>query len=102
MRHARHPAAVRHPHTGRAALYVNPLQSARFEGMGEAESEELLEELFRYTENEALIYEHVWQKGDLVIWDNWATSHARTDFPADQTRLLRRSIVRGRALEEAL
>jgi taurine dioxygenase len=101
VRYARHPAVVAHPHTGRPALYVSPLQTARFEGMDGEESAALLTELFAYTENVDLIYEHVWQKGDLVIWDNWGTAHARTDFPADQTRLLRRSIVRGRALSEA-
>jgi taurine dioxygenase len=101
VRYARHPAVVAHPHTGRPALYVSPLQTARFEDMDPDESEALLTALFAYTENSDLIYEHVWRKGDLVIWDNWGTAHARTDFPADQTRLLRRSIVRGQPLAEA-
>ncbi|MDH3239660.1 MAG: TauD/TfdA family dioxygenase [Alphaproteobacteria bacterium] len=101
VRHARHPAVIRHPHNGRPVLYVSPLQTARIEGMNAAESASLLTRLFAYTENPDLIYEHVWRKGDLVIWDNWGTAHARTDFPADQTRLLRRSIVRGKPLAEA-
>lgn len=95
VRYARHPAVIRHPHTGRPVLYVSPLQTARIEGMAANESEALLQKLFAYTEKSQLIYEHVWRPGDLVIWDNWGSAHARTDFPADQRRLLRRSIVRG-------
>jgi taurine dioxygenase len=102
VRHARHPAVVRHPNNGRAALYVSPLLTARIEGLAREESEQLLAELFKYTENQKIIYEHVWRPGDLVIWDNWGSTHARTDFPAEQTRLLRRSIVKGQALEAVL
>jgi taurine dioxygenase len=102
VRHAWHPVVVRHPNNGRAALYVNPLLTARIEGLARPESDKLLSQLFKYTENEKIIYEHVWRPGDLVIWDNWGSAHARTDFPADQTRLLRRSIVRGQPLEAAL
>src|SRR5712691_1178659 len=41
------------------------------------------------------VYTHVWRKGDLVVWDNRCSSHARTDFPADQRRLLLRTTVKG-------
>ncbi len=101
VRHARHPAVVRHPNNGRAALYISPLLTARIEGLPKDESDQLLGELFKYIENEKIIFEHVWRPRDLVIWDNWGSTHARTDFPAEQTRLLRRSIVKGQALEAA-
>jgi taurine dioxygenase len=102
VRHAWHPAVVRHPNNGRAALYVSPLLTARIEGLDKAESDSVLAELFKYIDNDSLMYEHIWRPGDLVIWDNWGSTHARTDFPAEQTRLLRRSIVKGQALEAAL
>lgn len=101
VRHARHPAVVRHPNNGRTALYVNPLLTARIEGMARETSDQLLNEACKFTENEDLIYEHVWRPGDLVIWDNWGSCHARTDFPHDQIRLLRRSIVKGQPLQAA-
>ena len=44
------------------------------------------------------VYTHNWQVGDLVMWDNWCTMHARTDFPRDQTRMLRRYTISGQAL----
>lgn len=101
VRHARHPAVVRHPHTGRKALYINPLFTSRIEGIPRDESDALLEEICRFTENLDLVYSHAWQQRDLLVWDNWGSCHAREDFPADQIRMLRRSIVKGRALAAA-
>ena len=94
------PVAISHPRTGRKALYVNPLITARIEGLPEADSDALLEELFGFTEDRGLIYEHVWREGDLVMWDNWCSCHARTDFPATERRLLRRCTILGEALAE--
>src|SRR5579862_6445515 len=82
-----HPVARTHEETKRKALYVNRLMSVRIEGMPEAESDELLNFLFDHS--------HAWRKGDLIVWDNRCSSHARTDFPADQRRLLLRTTVKG-------
>ena len=63
-------------------------------------SEEILGPLFDLTEQKAHYYEHVWQPGDLVMWDNLACLHARTNWPDNQTRLLRRCTVEGERLWE--
>jgi taurine dioxygenase len=34
------------------------------------------------------------------MWDNRCTTHARTDFPKDERRLLRRCTVEGEPLRE--
>ena len=34
------------------------------------ESEALLQRLFEIAEDPAIIYEHVWRVGDLIMWDN--------------------------------
>ncbi len=94
------PVAITHPRTGRKALYVNPLMTARIEGLPEDESDELLEALFGFAEDRGVIYEHVWREGDLVMWDNWCSCHARTDFPETERRLLRRCTILGEALAE--
>ena len=101
VRHARHPAAIKHPNNGRTALYINPLLTARIEGLPRDESDQIIKEVCRYIENDSLIYTHKWRPNDMVIWDNWGSVHARTDFPADQTRLMRRSIVKGQPLNAA-
>lgn len=90
-----HPVVRTHEETGRKALYVNRLMSVRIEGMAEAESDALLNALFDHSEQPEFVYTHVWRKGDLIVWDNRCSSHARTDFPADQRRLLLRTTVKG-------
>jgi taurine dioxygenase len=90
-----HPVVRTHDETGRKALYVNRLMSVRIEGMAEAESDALLDFLFDHSEKPEFVYTHVWRKGDLIVWDNRCSSHARTDFPADQRRLLLRTTVKG-------
>ncbi len=90
-----HPVVRTHEETKRKALYVNRLMSVRIEGMEEAESDALLNFLFDHSEKPEFVYTHVWRKGDLIVWDNRCSSHARTDFPADQRRLLLRTTVKG-------
>jgi alpha-ketoglutarate-dependent taurine dioxygenase len=90
-----HPVVRTHPATGRKALYVNRLMTVRIEDLPEHESEELLAFLFDHQERREFIYEHVWRVGDLLMWDNRCTLHARTDFSADERRLMRRVTILG-------
>lgn len=90
-----HPVVRTHPVTGRKALYVNRLMTVRIEGLPAQESDELLALLFDHQERCEFIYEHVWRAGDLVMWDNRCTLHARTDFSPNERRLMRRITIRG-------
>src|SRR5262249_5859869 len=92
-----HPVVRTHEETRRKALYVNRLMSVRIEDLPETESEALLNFLFDHCEKPEFVYTHVWRVGDLIVWDNRCSSHARTDFPADQRRLLLRTTVKGMA-----
>ena len=74
-------ATHRHYHqTGRRALYVNELMSALIDGYSEGESRDIIEALNAHVKSADVIYEHKC-RGDLMMWDNWCTMHARTDFP---------------------
>jgi taurine dioxygenase len=90
-----HPVVRTHPATGRKALYVNRLMTVRIEGLPAQESDDLLALLFAHQERRQFVYEHVWRPRDLVMWDNRCTLHARTDFSADERRLLRRVTILG-------
>ncbi|HUB97462.1 MAG TPA: TauD/TfdA family dioxygenase [Stellaceae bacterium] len=89
-----------HPDTGRRTLFVDRLMTARIEGMSAAESDAILEELYEIGERRAFIYEHLWRLGDVLMWDNRCTIHARTWFPPEESRLLRRCTVEGEPLVE--
>jgi taurine dioxygenase len=90
-----HPVVRTHPATGRKALYVNRLMTQRIEGLPPQESDELLGFLFDHQEQPQFIFEHVWRPGDLLMWDNRCTLHARTDFSANERRLMRRVTILG-------
>ena len=90
-----HPAVRTHPATGRKALYVNRLMTREIEGLPREESDAILQKLFDHQEQRKFIYEHVWRPGDILMWDNRCTLHARTDFSAGERRLLRRVTILG-------
>jgi taurine dioxygenase len=91
--HYAHPVFRKHPATGRSALFVNELMTEEIIGLPKDESDEILAFLFAHLRRPEFIYEHVWRVGDLVMWDNRCSLHARTDFPGDQRRMLRRLTV---------
>ena len=87
---ATHDLVRTHPETGRKALYLNRLMTRRVVGMERGESDALLARLFDHAERPEFVYAHKWAVGDVLIWDNRCLNHARTDFPRDEDRLLRR------------
>ena len=89
------PMVRTHPDTGRKALYVNRLMTWTVEGMDDADGRALLDQLFDHIEQDQFIYAHKWRVGDLILWDNRCTLHARTDFSDKERRLLRRHVVEG-------
>lgn len=95
IKHQWQPIFVAHPETGRTALYISRLMTARIEGLPRAESDAILEQLFDISEDPAIVYEHVWTAGDVAMWDNRCSIHGRTDFAPTERRLLRRCTVEG-------
>ena len=89
------PIFVTHPATKRKALYISRLMSAKIEGLAPDENEEILEQLFDISEDPSVVFEHVWEKGDMVMWDNYASIHMRRDFPRDEPRLMLRLTLDG-------
>ena len=98
--HFYHPVFITHPETGRKTLFVDRLMTTRIEGMSDAESAAALDQLYEIGERREFIFEHEWRLGDFLMWDNRCTIHARTDFPKEERRLLRRCTVEGEPLCE--
>ena len=85
-----HPVVIRHPETGRRALFVNPSYTVRLVGLEAGESEALLDFLFRHVTRSGFQLRHHWHPRDLVLWDERSTLHlAPTDFGIHPRRLVR-------------
>lgn len=94
---ATHPLFIEHEETHRTAVYVSRLITDSIVELDAGKSEALLSKLFDHCEQESLIYEHAWQPGDFVMWDNRCVTHGRGDFPETERRLLRRTVIQGNA-----
>jgi taurine dioxygenase len=91
----KHPVFRTNEDTNRKAVYINRLMTVGVEGMAPEESDPLLNAVFDHAEKPEFVYEHVWRVGDLLLWDNRCSSHARTDFPSTERRLMLRTTVKG-------
>ncbi|MGE0700881.1 MAG: TauD/TfdA dioxygenase family protein, partial [Hyphomicrobiaceae bacterium] len=77
--------------SGRKALYCNVGYVIQIDGMAKAESDELLDYLFRHQSQDKYKYAHRWTEGDVLAWDNLSTVHnAIADYRADEPRHMRR------------
>lgn len=76
---AKHPAVLINPQTGVKTLYVAP-NLRGFEGLSEAESRTLKDELLLYQLRPEHIYQHKWRMGDMLIYDNAQLLHKRDAF----------------------
>jgi taurine dioxygenase len=92
----RHPVMRLHPITGRKVLFVNEGFTAFIEGIPEQESAAVLEELYRHITRPEAQYRHIWQIGDLLIWDNCLTQHrAVRNYELPLRRRMHRTTVAG-------
>ena len=83
-----HPIIRTHPETGRKALYFDPGKILRIEGLEDAESDALIDELTHRMIQPDAEYHHRWRKGDIVIWDNRCSYHkAAGDYPPEEDRI---------------
>lgn len=84
-----HPIAVRHPDTGRATLYVSPVESTEIVGLPDDEAQAILAEIFDHVLRPEKIYRHAWRRGDLVVFDAVGTMHHREAFAPSQRRFMK-------------
>lgn len=91
-----HPVVVKHPVTGRKALFVAKDVVSRIVGMDEAESRKLIDELEAFATQDRFVYRHKWRVGDLLVWDNRSTLHQATPYDqAQYRRVMYRTQVKG-------
>ena len=93
-----HPVVIRHPGSGRKALYVNPGFTVRIDGWTDEESRPLLEYLYQHAVRPEFSCRFQWGPGSIAFWDNRCTWHyALNDYPG-QRRLMHRITIEGAPL----
>lgn len=75
------------PVNGREALYIAS-HAFKVDGLDEAESQALIDELTAFCTQPAFVYSHQWQVGDVLLWDQRAVLHRGTPWPYEQPRTL--------------
>ncbi|MBT5110839.1 MAG: TauD/TfdA family dioxygenase [Rhodospirillaceae bacterium] len=91
-----HPIARTHPETGRKTLFINPGHTTHVEGLGAAESRDLLDALYAVCLAPEHIYRHKWRVGDTVVWDNRRVMHNAEPYDmARYTRHMHRCSIHG-------
>jgi alpha-ketoglutarate-dependent 2,4-dichlorophenoxyacetate dioxygenase len=84
------PLVQTDPRTGRKILFVG-IHACEIEGMTVAEGRMLLLDLMEHATQRQFVYQHHWQVGDLVMWDNTSTVHRGRWFDFTERRELRRA-----------
>lgn len=90
-----HPLVIVQQETGRKVLKLSPMHSQYILGMDREESDALLHRLADHLVDPRFAYYHKWQKGDMVVWDNWRVLHSARGTPLDQTRVAVRTTIVG-------
>ena len=88
-----HPLVIRHPRTGRPALYANAVYTTGIEGMDADEARSLLARLTAHATHPNFTCRLRWEPNMLTIWDNSATQHfAINDYAGERRELFRTSV----------
>jgi len=90
-----HPVVRTHPQTKRKCLFLGD-HAESIVGMPYEEGRALIDDLNALAPHPDLTYEHRWQPGQLLVWDNRCTMHRATPYdPVSEGRVIRRCTVLG-------
>lgn len=90
-----HPLVRTHPFTGEKILYMHRAYEMEYENEPYESGFKIWNTLNKYIDQSIFTYDHQWENGDLVIWDNRATLHYRRQFASKIRRVLKRISIAG-------
>lgn len=73
-----HPLAPLHPETGRQGFLSGISYIIGFEGLDDQKALELILELNEWQTKDEFVYQHPWEEGMVVMWDNRSVVHKAT------------------------
>ena len=76
-----HPMVIAHPVSHLPSLYISEGFTTRVLGVSQEKSQQILAELFAFVQQEQHIHTHVWQEGDILLWDNRVLIHKASSVP---------------------
>ncbi len=89
------PIVWQHPSTGRTILNICPLNIRSIIDMSASEGDALIKELIAAVIQPRFIYEHAWDQGDIMLWDNYRMMHSAEGHPVEVPRVAHRTTLRG-------
>ena len=92
---AHHPLVRTDRKTGRKALFLGRRPNSYVIGLTVAKSEALLESLWAHATRPEFAMCHVWQVGDVLMWNNLSVLHRRDPFDPKARRVMHRSQIKG-------
>lgn len=96
-----HPILRKIPSTGDDAIFLGRRTNGYVMGLPLDESEALLDELWAHATQPQFCYQHKWQLGQVVVWDNRMMLHMRTPFNEAKARFMWRTQTKGEAVVPA-
>src|SRR5215207_4922423 len=90
-----HPLVRTDPATGRRSLYLNPNRMESIVGLDDDASDAVLDRLIDHATQDRFLFRHVWQRHDVVLWDNGRSMHRATADYGDERREMLRILLKG-------
>lgn len=90
-----HPVVTSHPVSGRKTIFVNPQFTIQIKDMEEAESRNLLNQLFDLAKIPEYQFRHHWKNNTLVFWDNRSAQHYAIHDYYPKRRYMERVTIKG-------
>ena len=78
---------LRNPFNQKDSIYIAS-HAFKIDGMTEADSKRILEEIIEFCTQDKYVYSHNWKVGDVMIWDERAILHRGRPWPYSEPRTL--------------
>tara|TARA_B110000014_G_scaffold262596_1_gene256924 strand:- start:539 stop:1384 length:846 start_codon:yes stop_codon:yes gene_type:complete len=91
-----HPLIRTHDETKIKSIYFNANRTDRIVGKSHNESNKILDEIDNHITQDKYRYDHKWETGDIIIWDNRCLIHSvNVDYPIKEPRIHLRTLIKG-------